>query len=372
MPTFTAIALENLLEPRARDSLKNSLTGNHKNPTPENGGPRHLYISPTLYTTPEQTPVPGVSSPDPYHPSPYLVNLKRRRGGYEKTTEVPESPCEDESDGFGLEGVGENSVNENNIVAGEDVEFLDPRSETVSVGSEVDANDFCRNQLESRSFVSSQGEFFDAIDEFSSDGSISSTPSFESRIESDLRASRLSLLEEIERRKTAEETLTLMQNHWERIRNMMSEAGITFPAPPSANDNLQLETDQISQEIIVARFVAESVGRGQAHAEAEEAASAIIELKDQEISRLHDKLQYYETVNHEMSQRNLVEVARRQQERKKRSRRRWLWSFVGVSVAIGASVAVYSCIPLTGEHLSFLKSGDSSNAASINCSETSQ
>lgn len=88
----------------------------------------------------------------------------------------------------------------------------------------------------------------------------------------------------------------------------MSEAGLTFPAPP-ASDNLQLENhliDQISQEIIVARFVAESVGRGRAHAEAEEAASAIIELKDQEISRLQDKLQYYETVNHEMSQRNLI------------------------------------------------------------------
>lgn len=164
MPTFTAIALENLLEPRARDSLKKPLTGKPENPNPVSGGPRHLYISPALYTTPEQAPVPGFTSPDPYSPSPYLVNLKRRRGFNERTTEVPESPCEDESDGFGLEGVGENIVNENGDVAEEDEGFLDPRSEAVSVGSAVDANDFCRNQVESRSFVSSQGEFFDAIE----------------------------------------------------------------------------------------------------------------------------------------------------------------------------------------------------------------
>lgn len=89
----------------------------------------------------------------------------------------------------------------------------------------------------------------------------------------------------------------------------MSEAGFTFPAPPAASDSMRLENhlmEQMSQEVVIARFVAEAVGRGQARAEAEEATSAIIELKDQEILRLRDRLQYYETVNHEMSQRKLV------------------------------------------------------------------
>lgn len=117
---------------------------------------------------------------------------------------------------------------------------------------------------------------------------------------------RVSLLEEIERRKTAEESLVLIRSQWERIRNVMSEAGLTFPAPPSASDNMQIELDQISQEVVVTRFVAEAIGRGEARAEVEEATTAIIELKDQQISRLRDRLQYYETVNHEMSQRKLV------------------------------------------------------------------
>lgn len=145
--------------------------------------------------------------------------------------------------------------------------------------------------------------------EFTSDGSTSNATSCDNRIESEFHASRLTLLEEIERRKAAEERLALMRAQWERIRKLMSEVGLTFPMFPSSSDGMHLEdsfVDQISLDILVARFVAEAVGRGQSHAEAEEAAATIIEMKDQEILRLRDKLQYYETVNHELSQRNLV------------------------------------------------------------------
>ncbi|KAK6121291.1 hypothetical protein DH2020_044994 [Rehmannia glutinosa] len=375
MPTFTTIALENLLEPRVRDSVKKPFHGDLEDTDPRNEGTRHLYISPALYATPEQAPIPDHSSPDPSSPSPYVVNLKRRRGGNERRGGVPELPSGNEADELNLEEVAENSVNEDlvgndDVGEEEDEGFLDPRSEAMSVESEVEANDFNANQIECRSFVSAQGEFFDAIDDFSSDGSISNVPSSDSRIESELHATKLSLLEEIEKRKAAEVTLMLMRSQWERIRNLMSEAGFTFPAPPAASDSSQIENnlmDQISQEVIVTRFVSEAIGRGQARAEAEEATSAIIELKDQEILRLRDRLQYYETVNHEMSQRKLVEVARRQQERK-RSRRRWLWSFIGLSITIGASLAVYSYIPQTSE----VKSGDLTDASSVGVSETSQ
>ncbi|XP_057811620.1 uncharacterized protein LOC131025852 [Salvia miltiorrhiza] len=145
--------------------------------------------------------------------------------------------------------------------------------------------------------------------QFSSDGSISNTPSCDHRLESELHASRLNLLEEIEKRKIAEETFLLMHSQWEKIRILMSEAGLTFPAPPAISDGMQLEdqeVDKMSQEVVAAKFVAEAVGRGLARAEAEETASAIIELKDLEILRLRDRLQYYETVNHEMYQRKLV------------------------------------------------------------------
>ncbi|KAK6121252.1 hypothetical protein DH2020_045026 [Rehmannia glutinosa] len=325
MPTFTTIALENLLEPRVRDSVKKPFHGDLEDPDPRNEGTRHLYISPALYATPEQAPIPDHSSPDPSSPSPYAVNLKRRRGGNERRGGgVPELPSGNEADELNLEEVAENSVNED-LVGNDDVGeeenegFLDPRSEAMSVESEVEANDFNANQIECRSFVSAQGEFFDAIDDFSSDGSISNVPSSDSRVESELHATKLSLLEEIEKRKAAEVTLMLMRSQWERIRSLMSEAGFTFPAPPAASDSLQIEDnlmDQISQEVIVTRFVSEAIGRGQARAEAEEATSAIIELKDQEILRLRDRLQYYETVNHEMSQRKLRlhETTRKEKE----------------------------------------------------------
>ncbi|KAL0384691.1 UNVERIFIED_CONTAM: hypothetical protein Sradi_2863400 [Sesamum radiatum] len=177
----------------------------------------------------------------------------------------------------------------------------------MSVGSEAGANDFGGGrQIESCSFVSAPGEFFDADDGFSSDGSFSNIPSCGSRVESELRTTRLSILEEIERRKAAEENLILMRSQWERISNLMSQAGLKLPAPPTVMQLDNNSIDQFSQEVVVARFVAEAIGRGQARAEAEEAAATIIDSKDQEILRLRDRLQYYETVNHELSQRKLV------------------------------------------------------------------
>ncbi|KAL2231348.1 UNVERIFIED_CONTAM: hypothetical protein Sindi_1729200 [Sesamum indicum] len=151
MPTFAPIAFQNLLEP---DSLKK--------PSSRNGGPRHLYISPVLYATPEQAPIPECSPPEPLSPSPYLVKHKRRRGGIERKVGVSELPSE-ENGGLTLEEVGENFVKED-LVGEEDEGVFDPRSEAVSEGSELEACDLSRNQIESQSFVSAQGEFFDAID----------------------------------------------------------------------------------------------------------------------------------------------------------------------------------------------------------------
>ncbi|KAL2477797.1 uncharacterized protein Fot_46811 [Forsythia ovata] len=394
MPTFTAIALENLLEPRVRDSCKNPPKPNqgvsnddsgatelreNSSANPRVGGSSHIYISPALYVTPE--PVPGSSSPNPSSPSPYVVNHKRRGGCENSRRRVEGSEVQDLNpikDGNDLnleeEVVEDSFVNEyeglkvDNDAEYDEEGFFDPRSEGLSTRSFDEVSDFEGRQIESRSFGSAQGEFFDASDEFSNSSSSGSSRGL--RIDSDLQATRLSLLEEIEKRKTAEENLQLMCFQWERISNLMSQAGFTFPAPPTVSDSMQLgnnSMDQFSQEIVIARFVAEAVGRGQARAEVELAANAILESKDQEISRLQDKLLYYETVNHEMSQRNLVEVARRQQQRK-RSPRRWLWSCLGLSIAIGASVIAYSYIPDTSKYQPFLNSGDSVDASQISTS----
>ncbi|KAL2254243.1 UNVERIFIED_CONTAM: hypothetical protein Sindi_0219000 [Sesamum indicum] len=183
MPTFATVPLENLLEPGARGSLKKPLLrtrqGDPKpDPDQRNGGPRHLYISPALYVTPVQAPIPEYCSTDPLSPSPYVVNHKRRRGGHE-TRRVGADEVQElqEAGGFSLEveveeEVGDNFVNED-LNANDDVDdgddddevFRDPRSEAMGVGTEGEANDFgVGRRIESCSFVSAPGEFFDADD----------------------------------------------------------------------------------------------------------------------------------------------------------------------------------------------------------------
>ncbi|KAL7157487.1 hypothetical protein ABFS83_02G081000 [Erythranthe nasuta] len=380
MPAFANLQLKNLLEPDVRASLKQDPNPD-PNPDPDpdqisGAVQRHLYISPVLYSTPNQAPLPEHSSTDPLTPSPYVVNHKRRRGGTEPAEFGPgdalDSPSANDGGGglnlddFATENSGEND-------GFDDEGFLDPRNEYMSVGSDIGDNDFSGGrQFENCSFTSAQGDFFDAIDDFSSEGSVSNTPSYCSRIEPELHATRLRILEEIEKRTNAEASLLLMHNQWERISNLMSRAGLTFPAPPSLTHlkegNTSSLMDQFAQEFVFISFIDEAIAKGEARAEAEEAADVIIESKDQEILRLQDKLQYYETVNHELSQRKLVEVAQRQRA-KKRSRRRWLWSFTGLSIAIGVSFLTFSYIPQASNYISLLKSDvDSSDSSCADAS----
>lgn len=62
--------------------------------------------------------------------------------------------------------------------------------------------------------------------------------------------------------------------------------------------------EDLSEQVVVARFIADAVGRVTARAEVETDMDAQIEAKNFEIARLLDRLHYYEVVNHEMSQRN--------------------------------------------------------------------
>lgn len=101
MPTFTALALDRLIEPGASKSMapgkkssdkklerRHSTNSNHcPAPRPErsNGTKSTMplekkhhwaWISPALYATPESTPLPD--SPSSFPPSPYIINHKRR------------------------------------------------------------------------------------------------------------------------------------------------------------------------------------------------------------------------------------------------------------------------------------------------------
>lgn len=405
MPTFTKIAWETLLEPTLHKNTSNtppnSVINTGSNDYAENlnkkraqKAPNHVYISPALYITPAPAPIPASSS-DPVSPSPYVVNHKRRGRDVAVRAREAESESKSNSDsGLDLNSSGDC---DDEVVVGEDRQvmfgvggedrngpnggfdgvveddFLDPRCDAVSVGSLTDVEEFGKQVAECRSVVSNQGEFFDADEDFSSDGSTSNlSSSYGPRIESELRAARFNLLEEIERRKAAEHAVARMYSQWQRLASLLSQTGLTFPTPTDATST-QLEIDcleQCCQELEVTRFVAEAIGRGQARAEAEIAAELIIESKDQEISRLRDKLQYYEAVNHEMSQRNqeVMEVARRQRQRRK-NQRKWIWGCIGLSVAIGTSVIAYSYLP--HKHHALPTPGDSSDASYISPAESS-
>lgn len=99
MPTFTALALDRLIEPRDSKSVDMPVP-NSKPPLKSKSGPNpnsklqrrnsasavadrkierkfnRPQITPALYATPETTPLPD--SPSSFPPSPYIINHKRR------------------------------------------------------------------------------------------------------------------------------------------------------------------------------------------------------------------------------------------------------------------------------------------------------
>lgn len=110
---------------------------------------------------------------------------------------------------------------------------------------------------------------------------------------------------EIERRKQAEEILNDMRGQWNSIQDQLSLAGLTLPTTTLQEDGLPGDSAaDLCQQVYLARFVSNLIGRGTAKAEVEMEMEAQIELKNSEIARLWDKLHYYEAANREMSQRN--------------------------------------------------------------------
>lgn len=383
MPTFTSIALESLLEPRFRDSYRDSaklsvkkrhddvddVDDDDKEVSEEVKKPsrNRVNISPALYITPEPTPI-VYSSSESLSPSPYVANRKGR-GGLRRRSEVVVRKEEERVEEVEVVVEGEEEVRKDEEVrevVEESEEFVDTRCDTLSVGSSSDVRDL--GSVSGWNPV----EFYDADDDFSHDGSVSSTLHSCHSFETEMRATRLSLLDEIGKRKVAEDALGLMYSQWQRVADLLlAQAGLRFPAP---SIGMQFEIgpiEQFCQELVVTRFVSEAVGQGLARAEAEIAAEEIFKAKDQEISRLRDRLQYYEAVNHEMSQRNqeVIEVARKQRKKKK-TLQKWLWGGLGLSVAIGASVVAYSCLQQTSNIEPSPTSSDSVNATGISSSES--
>ncbi|XP_031496843.1 uncharacterized protein LOC116262003 [Nymphaea colorata] len=410
MPTFSTIALENLLEPDVTRPTKQKdlkpmfqIRRQPEKETQKSAGyrvkrPQHVYFCPALYTTPEPTPIPD--PPSSFSPSPYVINYKRREPLPQKTdgpvaglggpvgseknavfgdvgdlgagsmTEDDGSEARKRNDDGGESAVELDRNVEIGVEEGFVIDDLPAAREEDPLGGRVDAENECAH-----SPLVCQTEFFDANDEFSRDGSPSKgSPFFHPGLLAELDALRLDLSLEVEKRKKAEEAIEHMHAQWKRIAKQLSQVGFAFPIPDESgnfiqgNDGIEL----LLQQIAVARLVAEAVGRGVARAEAGAAAEALINAKNVEIARLRDRLQYYEAVNHEMTQRNLenFEAARRFRQRR-RVVKKWFWSCLGLSVSVGACLLAYSYLPHVGSR-SLASTGSLADLETSNLESTSE
>ncbi|KAJ3692505.1 hypothetical protein LUZ60_012855 [Juncus effusus] len=349
MPTFSPIAFDRLLEPGSRNS---------KQPM------RCRQVSPALYATPKATQLPhdSPSSPSSFSPvSPYIINHKRRgaslseiktsennnneinvdiNGGAELAERIEETEEEgEEKEEFEGELEVENS---NNLERESETDFFE-------------FNDSMSNVSESFKPGTPNGEFYDAFEEISSESGVtfnsSSNRGNNNDIEEEMREMRLSLLMEIEKRKQTEDSLSNLQNQWLKLSQQLSFLGLNLRIPQFQNSNseFEFETDPVEDlcdQIRVSRAVREAVERGISRAELASEIEKIIQAKNFEISRLTDRVQYYEAANREMTHRNqeAIEMARQERNKKKR-RQKWFYASIGFAVTLGSAAIVWSYLP---------------------------
>ncbi|CAL9246843.1 unnamed protein product [Arabidopsis halleri] len=434
MPTFSAIALDRMLEPGASTSVESVPSSTNsfyskppisklekgKGKLPSERTVTRPLMSPALYATPDAIPLPN--SPSSFPPSPYIINHKSRgpprllkssseanvvSSSHQKTlaeetitaeTDVKVSPRrrstsfsfpiseateDDYSNGvharpvgnynfdgivdgpFGhwssLDGkIGNGKSELDNAANGLEWENVLTEPVTIKTDKESESEDFY-DPGESASFTSNTdvegdagdegshrlatpvGEFYDAWDELSTDSGMQSSGN---NIESELREIRLSLVMEIEKRKQTEEALEQMQIHWQRLREQLAQVGLFVPIDPTTSTNNMNLSEELRCQLEVARFVSDSLGRGMAKAEVEMEMESMLETKNFEITRLSDRLHYYEAVNREMSQRNqeAIEVARRERQKRKK-RQRWIWGSIAATITLGSAALAWSYIP---------------------------
>lgn len=372
MPTFTTIAFDTLIEPKASKSMAagktvtDSSQGSRVNPTDKQPDPKNNtetkdrkhhwnQIQPALYTTPVPTPLPNIpDSPSSFTPSPYIVNHKGRGPRLIKPLSLDNvescqvvngtdnvlEPVED----IQTESVVEENGTESNdhINNTESIEqenemddFFDPQ-DSLSVRSSTDGESSFRLD-HSLNLNSSASEFYDAWDELSSESG--SQPS-RSDIETELREIRLSLIVEMEKTKQAEEKINNMKNQWGKISEQLSLVGLNLT-------NLEDQSpEDLSNQVHVLRFVSDSIGRGIGKAEVGAEMESQLESKNFEIARLLDRLRYYEAVNREMSQRNQESLETMRCARQKRKRRqKWIWGSIVAAVTVGSAALVWSYGP---------------------------
>lgn len=351
-------------------------------------------ISPALYATPETTPLPVVpDSPSSFPPSPYIINHKRRgprllKSSSDDDVAAAEQDVEKEKEAVNAkneekeevdtdkdaeftfnvpipievghdEGVSNGGLGNSELKNGVDTRIGIIRPLEVNERRDGEPDDFFdpQDSLSVQSNTSNGGEqpfsrtapseFYDAWEELSPESAQHQRPLNE--VETELREIRSSLLMEVEKRKQVEESLNNMQSHWLRIRQHLSTVGLTLPADPIGlveDGDVDDPVEALCQQVNVARYVSSSIGKGIAKAEAEAKMESQMEAKNFEISRLWDRLNYYEAVNREMSQRNqeVVENARILRQRREK-KLRWVWGSLAAAITVGTAALAWSYVP---------------------------
>lgn len=308
------------------------------------------HFSPSLYATSDPAQIVS-SSPTSMFPllSPYVVNDKRRDFPI-PTTKKPKRDViaairEEGNDGAVDLKEGGGLIVERTEVEEDVLDAFFSHSESASAmcqsGAEEGGNSSRSHVLGPNTSCVSDIEYYDATEDFGPDRWSSQASPLRSCSETDLRSARLNMFEEIERRKKMEESLLCMQNQWKKMSMQLSNLGLLFPPIPDES-NMQSEAD------VIIRSVFEAIDREVIQDEIETS----IKAKNNEISRLHDRLRYYETVYLEMSRRNqkAIENFRRKCEKRRRRRGIWKWGSIGLSFTIGLSLlAYYSFTPPPGE-----------------------
>ncbi|XP_074304287.1 uncharacterized protein LOC141639003 [Silene latifolia] len=313
------------------------------------------HMSPWLYSAPEQTPLP-ISPTSSYSPSSrFLINHKRRGPRLAKSiydqnvigeVEAEEKLVAVDNRDFVVEEEEEANEGENGGMTevGEGKNSTQSR-ELMRFWSSIDGWDESSSAnvaTPMAEFSTPMADFYDAWEELSSDSGHQAAQRSLSDAETELRELRLTLLMEIENRKLVEEALHSMQSLWQILKDKLGAVGVVLP-PDLANLGL---SEDICRQIQLLRFVSESIGKGIAKTEVEAEMKAQLEAKNFEISRLGDRLHYYETVNKELCQMNqeAVENARRDRQIKKR-RQKWVWGSIVTAITLGSAALAWSSLP---------------------------
>ncbi|KAE8715680.1 Detected protein of unknown function [Hibiscus syriacus] len=292
MATFTAIALDSLLEPGPSRSVEDSgpnlkppipkpkpITNSKMERSSNTSATRKVnrpQISPSLYATPEATAVPN--SPTSFSPSPYIINHKRcgsclsksfsadNVSSQEKILEevdinekrkladckfvdqlkdgfvtyiIPE-PNEDEHENGATHNCPivielENSVHGGSIQEEHMYDFHD--GEFGSYNAEAESSQI-NNGLPMDVSMLKIGPFnlelfatpgVGFFDAWDEVSSGSAPQTIPHNVEAELREIRLSLLTEIEKSKQAEEALNKIQSKWQRIVQEFGDVGLVLP-----------------------------------------------------------------------------------------------------------------------------------------------